>query len=258
MAQAVAPSGSRAIDAPAEAVIQSFRDCFLRRANGATQGCNPCFDPQKARNSFAQDADRKQFASVVGLTKGHEMNLKMTAAAAIAALMMAGGAQASQIYALDDIGHCEGGSNTNVFSQGNVTTDVTIDIGDVTGNVGGATDCWGAAQGNDSQITKTNTDGTSGFSIGGKTYFFVSKIDINTGDDDKYTGQDRTGTDIGLKIADDDGNTDNLPSSSGKWSVDATKFAPYGDFLISLKAANNPGYAVWLFSGDDAASTFGT
>ena len=35
------------------------------------------------------------------------------------------------------------------------------------------------------------------------------------------------------------------------------KFSPT-EFIIVLKASNSPGYAAWLFEGDDAASDAGT
>ncbi|MGI3210799.1 VPLPA-CTERM sorting domain-containing protein [Roseovarius tibetensis] len=170
------------------------------------------------------------------------MLFKTTGAVAIAAVMMVGGVDAATVD-LASIGHCNGTSSTNTFGQGNTTTSVTINVTDVTGNIGGASDCWGAAEGNDSQLTGTDTDGTSNFKADGMLYSFVSKKDI---------GGNISGNDIGLTVT---------PSSNGavgNWSVDEDKFAPYGDFLISLKAANNPGYAVWLFSGTDADSTSGT
>ena len=116
-----------------------------------------------------------------------------------------------------------------------------ISESDVTGNMGGASDCWGTNNGNDSQ--QTGTGSGDGFIIDGMLYGFVSKKDI---DENKITGAD-----IGLTV----GGT---PSTSGTWAVDATKFAPYGDFLIVLKAANAPGYAVWLFEDGHSASTSGT
>ena len=36
-----------------------------------------------------------------------------------------------------------------------------ISVSDVTGNLGGATDCWGTVDGNESQQTGTQTDGSS-------------------------------------------------------------------------------------------------
>lgn len=115
-----------------------------------------------------------------------------------------------------------------------------IAIGDVTGNAGGASDCWGTRDGNDSQ--QTGTGAGDGFIIDGMLYEFVAK---------KNTGESPSGADIGLTVG-------GAPATDGTWSVDAAKFAPYGDFLIVLKAADSPGYAVWLFEGGDAASTFGT
>lgn len=169
MAQAVAPSGSRAIDAAAEAVIQSFRDCFMRRANGATQGCNPCFAPQKARNSFAQDADRKQFANVVGLTKGHEMNLKMTAAAAIAALMMAGGVASASV--INNTGTCQFGTEEDFQASADVFT---------------STACVGELAGNDSStVLNDPSNFDDGALFGSTSWQLDSKIE--RGDDEQST-----------------------------------------------------------------------
>jgi hypothetical protein len=157
---------------------------------------------------------------------------KLLIAATVAALSVGGAAWAATVD-LDSLGNCGLGSATNGISTG-----------DVTGNLGGSTDCWGTASGNDSQQTGVATDGSSNFETGGMLYSFVSKKDIGGG---------ITGIDIGLTVT-----PDATDGTKGSWSVDAAKFAPYGDFLISLKAASNPGYAVWLFSGSDAASTSGT
>jgi len=104
----------------------------------------------------------------------------------------------------------------------------------VTGNAGGATDCWGTLTGNDPGPSG------DGFEISGMTFDFLAKKDI---------GGPLEGVDIGLIV----GGT---PGQSGTWAFSALP-AGYGDFLIVLKAANNPGFAVWLFSGPDAASTSG-
>ncbi|MBR9912428.1 MAG: hypothetical protein GYB33_18970 [Gammaproteobacteria bacterium] len=111
-----------------------------------------------------------------------------------------------------------------------------IAIGDVTGNLGGATDCWGTYDGNDPGPSG------DGFSIGTDTYAFLAKQDTPGG---------LSGTNIGLVVSPSGG------APSGTWEFDPTKFSGQ-NFLIVLKAASKPGYAVWLFSGADAASYSGT
>lgn len=113
---------------------------------------------------------------------------------------------------------------------------VDIVVTDVTGNMGGASECWGAFNSNDPGPSG------DGFDIGGTIFEFVSKEDTPGGG---------SGTDIGLVVTPTGG------APSGTWEFDPTKFAPT-EFLIVLKAANTPGHAVWLFDGADAASFSGT
>ena len=111
-----------------------------------------------------------------------------------------------------------------------------INISDVTGNNGGASDCWGTLDGNDPGPSG------DGFIIGSTVFDFVAKKD---------TPGALEGADIGLTVTPDGG------ALSGDWAYDPAKFNP-SEFLIVLKAANSPGYAAWLFTGADAASFMGT
>ncbi len=110
-----------------------------------------------------------------------------------------------------------------------------IVVEDVTGNNGGATDCWGAFDGNDPgpnggfNITMNNEE---------MTFNYLAKKDIDNGMLDDPEG-------INLVV----GGT---PGIAGTWEF--TEGALSTDFLIVLKAANSPGYGVWLFSGPDNAS----
>ena len=122
--------------------------------------------------------------------------------------------------------------NSIKCSAGNAQNGIAI--GDVTGNAGGATNCWGTLDGNDPGPSG------DGFDIDGMTYDFISKLDTPGGPD---------GTDIGLAVS--GGGT-----TSGTWSFTGLP-GGYGDFLIVLKAASKPGFAIWLFEGPHAASTSG-
>ena len=146
----------------------------------------------------------------------------ITAAATIA--FGAGSAIAMTLYA------------STQCSEGNAING--IEVTDVTGDNGGATECWGTFDGND--------DKNAGFMIDGHQYDFVAKQNIN---DDGTLDPDADNEDIGLTIGDD------LPASSGTWAFD--EGALDNDFLIVLKAANSPGFAAWLFSGDDNDSFSG-
>ena len=118
---------------------------------------------------------------------------------------------------------------------------------DVTGNVGGATQCFGTFEDND-----PGPDG-DGLLTNGMTFNFVSKIDV---EEDKITGVITLvsgGADIGLNI----GTTGDFPSSSGAWSYDSNLFSAEA-FIIVIKAANSPGWAAYLFEGDHAGSDAGT
>jgi hypothetical protein len=123
--------------------------------------------------------------------------------------------------------------NTFACSAGNAINGISI--GDVTGNAGGATECWGTFDGNDPGPSG------EGFDVGGTIFEFVAKEDTPGG---------LSGADIGLVVSPSGG------ASSGTWAFDSTKFAPT-EFLIVLKAANSPGYAAWLFDGSTAASDMG-
>lgn len=105
----------------------------------------------------------------------------------------------------------------------------------VTGNNGGATDCWGTFDGNDPGPSG------DGFSIDGMNFDFIAKEDTPGG---------LEGIDIGLVVTPSNGD------SSGTWEYNPTLFNPEA-FLIVLKAANSPGFAAWLFEGTDADSFSG-
>ena len=118
---------------------------------------------------------------------------------------------------------------TNQCSAGDAV--FGINVTDVTGNAGGASDCFGAFEGND--------PGPGGsLDLDGTSWEFVSKVE----------GTTTEGQDIGLYTI---GET-----SSGLWGYDAS--LDFESFIVVLKAANSPGWAAWLFEGTDADSTFGT
>lgn len=110
-----------------------------------------------------------------------------------------------------------------------------IAVGDVTGNNGGATDCWGTLDGNDPGPSG------DGFDIDGMIFDFVAKEDTPDG---------LSGANIGLDVSPDGG------APSGTWEYDPSLFSADA-FLIVLKAANSPGFGVWLFAGADASSFSG-
>lgn len=120
---------------------------------------------------------------------------------------------------------------TNQCSTGDAING--IQITDVTGNLGGATDCFGTYDGND-----PGPGGT--LELGTKVYEFVSKFDMDAGTPE--------GDDIGLYSVG--------LGTSGFWGRDTE--IGFEEFVIVLKAANSPGWAAWLFEGDDAYSTEGT
>ena len=115
-----------------------------------------------------------------------------------------------------------------------------IQVGDVWGNSGGATECWGTYDGNDSV--------NDGFEVVGGTYD-GAKFD--------YVAKENTpgaleGSDIGLKVTPKGG------AKSGSWEFNQGALGGR-DFLIVLKAASKPGFAAWLFAGNpDATSYAGT
>lgn len=145
-------------------------------------------------------------------------------AAVATAVLGIGGAASAATVALTDSTRCGAGNAIN-----------GIAVTDVTGNAGGASECWGTFDGNDPGPSG------DGFQIGSTIYDFVAKSNI---------GGALEGADIGLTSS---------TGTSGTWAFDATKWGAggYGDFIIVLKAASSPGYASWLFTGADAASTFG-
>ena len=124
--------------------------------------------------------------------------------------------------------------NTFMCSAGTATNGIAVT--DVTGNHGGATECWGTLNGNDPGPSGT------GFDIGGTIFDFVAKENTPGG---------LEGADIGLVVLPNGGT-----ATSGTWEFDPSKFAPT-EFLVVLKAANSPGYAAWLFEGADADSFSG-
>lgn len=110
-----------------------------------------------------------------------------------------------------------------------------IAISDVTGNAGGASDCWGTFNGNDPG------PGGDGFEIGGVIFDFIAKEDTPGG---------LSGADIGLNVSPDGG------APSGTWEYNPG-LVSWDAFLIVLKAASSPGYGAWLFEGADASSFSG-
>ena len=127
-------------------------------------------------------------------------------------------------FLLDDTLQC---------SEGDAASGIAI--GDVSGDLGGATDCWGAFNGNDPGPSG------DGFLIGDMQYDFVAK---------ENTPGSLEGLDIGLSVTPSGG------ALSGSWEYDPLLFTP-SSFLIVLKAASMPGFGVWLFDGGDAASFSG-
>ena len=110
-----------------------------------------------------------------------------------------------------------------------------IAIGDVTGDAGGATECFGTFDGNDPGPAG------DGFEIFGMLFDFIAKEDTPGG---------LAGMDIGLIVSPDGG------ALSGTWEYDPSLFSA-DSFLIVLKAGNSPGFGVWLFDGMDASSFSG-
>lgn len=124
----------------------------------------------------------------------------------------------------------------NTISCNNGTPTNGISLGDVAGDDGGASDCWGTYDGNNP------SQSGSGFVINGIQYEYVAK---------QNTPGSLEGDDIGLTV------TPSLGALQGDWSYDENKWNPTS-FLIVLKASSKPGFGVWLFSGSDAASHSGT
>jgi len=149
------------------------------------------------------------------------MNIKSFAASAFIAIGLAAPASATT-FTLDDSTRCGAGNASN-----------SITIGDVTGNAGGANECWGTFDGNDPGPSG------DGFEIDGMVYDFLVK------EEGGIEGNDY----VGLEVT-------SIGATSGTWEF--TKSEVGSDFLIVLKAASKPGYAAWLFDGAAAASTSGT
>jgi hypothetical protein len=145
--------------------------------------------------------------------------------ATVALLGLSGGATHAAPILLDDSFRCGAGNAVNGIS-----------VTDVTGNLGGANECWGTFDGTDPGPAG------DGFQIGATVYDFVAK---------QNTPGDLEGLDIGLDVQPAGG------ALSGTWSYDPAKFDP-SEFLIVLKAANSPGYGAWLFDGAAADSFSGT
>lgn len=116
---------------------------------------------------------------------------------------------------------------------------------DVTGNAGGATQCFGTFDGND-----PGPDG-EGLTIGSMTFDYIAKIDVL---DNGTLDPDSGATAIGLSIT---GDTAFPDASSGTWSYDSNLFSADA-FIIVIKAANTPGWAAYLFEGTSAASDAGS
>lgn len=114
---------------------------------------------------------------------------------------------------------------TNQCSTGDAINGIAIT--DVTGNMGGASDCFGTYDGND--------PGPGGsLEIGSTVYDFVSKVEDATTE----------GQDIGLYSF--------SLGTTGAWGYDSDN--SFDSFILVLKAASQPGWAAWLFNGSDAAS----
>ena len=152
------------------------------------------------------------------LNEEKEMRTISSIMCASALSMFAFTAQAA--FVLEASLSCNGGTPIN-----------GVTLGDVTGDLGGASNCWGTYDGNDPK--------EDGFDIDGTIFNYVARDNADEGPE---------GTDIGLVVG-------GQGSLSGTWAFD--QGAITGDFLIVLKAASAPGYAVWLFEGADADSFSG-
>lgn len=156
--------------------------------------------------------------------------MKFKSLVLISGILLFASSASATVITLDPLASCNEGVATN-----------DIAVGDVTGDLGGASNCWGAYEGND-----PGPDGA--FQIGSTIFDFIAKENMGPVTDlDHWEGAD-----IGLLVSPNDGS-----AVAGNWEFDPAKFAP-SEFLVVLKAANDPGYAVWLFTGTDAASFSGT
>ena len=166
--------------------------------------------------------------------------------AAFGALFIAANASAAPMV-LDDTVRCGAGNAAH-----------GVQVSDVTGNepaeFTNSNECWGAFDGNDPGPSG------DGFDVNGMIFEFVSKANINDNDGSLTI----EGMDIGLSVSlpGEDGtcagDNDALTgaTASGCWSYDPSKFSA-DSFMVVLKAASMPGYAVFLFEGANAASSFG-
>lgn len=136
-------------------------------------------------------------------------------------------------------------------SAGTAVNGVSTD--DVTGNNGGSSECFGSFSGNDPN------ESDDGVETGGTVFDFIARSDVN--DDGS---QSLSGLDIGLNVYQQgDASCDPLTGEplsgaapTGCWSYDQGLFSAEA-FIVVLKASNDPGWAAWLFEGDDAASFWG-
>jgi len=146
-------------------------------------------------------------------------------ACATSLLMMGSMSAAAGLLVLDSETQCSAGNSAHGIS-----------VKDVTGNNGGASDCWGAFEGNNSNAANPIQIGTSLFSE-------LAKIDVG----EAGAPDELSGSDIGLAMT-------GQGTASGTWSFNAG--AVDGDFLVVLKAANKPGFGVWQFAGNPDNTSF--
>lgn len=114
-----------------------------------------------------------------------------------------------------------------------------IAIGDVSGDNGGATECWGTYDGNDAGPSGDGYE-IDGGPYDGATFDFVAK---------QNTPGSTEGDDIGLTVTPSGG------ALGGEWAFTPGALGGH-DFLIVLKAASQPGFAVWLFAGNPDATSY--
>ena len=111
-----------------------------------------------------------------------------------------------------------------------------ISVSDVTGNNGGATDCFGAYAGNDRGPNTT-------LRFDGMDYEFVSKVEMNDGGSmGGFEGQN-----IGWNVSGE---------KSGSWAFNQSTIDLIGDFILVIKAANDPGWAAFAFWGAPANTSY--
>lgn len=147
------------------------------------------------------------------------------------ALFWVSGATVAVPLDIDSVA-CTSGTGTN-----------GIAVSDITGNNGGATQCYGTFDDNDPGPS------SDGIMTGGMIFDFITKVDIADNGDLTI---DPSGTGIGISLTYDSGVAD----ATGTWSYDLSLFSAEA-FIIVIKAANTPGWAAWLFEGTHATSTSG-